>query len=300
VRSGVFAAFLSLLTVPVSAQDLDPRAYAYVPVDGTFLSVGISHSRGGVLTDASLPLPNNEDGTNNTLSLGIGRSFSLLRRTAQAFVALPYSRARISLGAPAEPSLVGLSDMRLRLSVLFRGAPAASPLEIAKAPRRTILGTSLTIGAPTGQYSSDQLINLGTNRWAFKPEFAVSQPIRQRWRLEGYAALWTFTANDSFYPGTSSRTQTPVGAFQAHVIYDVQRRLWAAFDATYYVGGRTTVNGIEGGDRQSNSRVGTTVVFAVGQRHSVRLAVSKGAYIRFGPDFSTFSLGWQTAWVGRR
>jgi hypothetical protein len=300
MRSRVIVPCLLLLTASVSAQDLDPRAYAYVPVDGTFLSVGISHSRGGVLTDASLPLPNNGDGGIETLSFGVARSFGLFGRTAQAFGAIPFSRARISPGVPGEFTLVGLSDMRLRLSVLFRGAPSASPLEIAKAPRGTILGTSLTIGAPTGQYFSDKLINLGTNRWALKPEFAVSQPIHQRWRLEGYAALWVFTANDSFYPGASRRTQAPLGAFQAHVTYDFQSRAWAAFDATYYVGGRTTVDGIEAGDRQANSRVGTTVVFPVGQRHSVKVAVSRGAFIRFGPDFSTLSIGWQTAWVGHR
>jgi hypothetical protein len=286
----------------VSAQDLDPRAYAYVPVDGTFLSVGISHSRGGVLMDAALPLPNGDRAVTETLSLGVGRSFGLLGRTAQAFGALPYSWAQVSgEGSGAVVTTPhGLSDMRLRVSVLVRGAPAASPLETAKAPRRTILGASLTVTAPTGQYSPDKLVNLGTNRWTFKPEFAVSQPIGQRWLLETYAALWAFTANDSFYPGTSRRTQAPVGAFQAHVIYNFRRNLWAAFDATYYVGGRTSVDSVEAADRQSNSRVGATLVLPVGQRHSVKLALSTGAFIRFGPDFSTASIGWQTAWVGRR
>jgi hypothetical protein len=189
--------------------------------------------------------------------------------------------------------------MRLRLSVLVRGAPAASPAEIAQAPRRTILGTSFTVVAPTGQFYADKVINLGTNRWAFKPEFAVSQPMSQRWLIDVYAGLWLFTANDSFYPGVLLRTQAPIGAFQAHVSYNIRRQLWAAFDATYYVGGRTTIQGVPNDDAQSNSRVGTTVNLPVGQRHSVKLAVSRGAIILYGADFSTFSIGWQTAWVPR-
>jgi hypothetical protein len=297
----VGALVLLLLCVPLSAQDLDPRAYASVPVNGTFFSAGFSLSHGGVVTDATLPLTDIR-ATVETPSLGIARSFNFFGRTAQAFGALPFSWAQVSgnLSEEArETTRVGLSDMRIRLSVLVRGAPAASLPEVLKAPRRTILGTSIAVVAPTGQFRSDKLINLGTNRWAFKPEFAVSQPLGQRWLLDIYAALWLFTANDSFYPGTSRRTQAPVGAFQTHVSYNIRRQLWAAFDATYYVGGRTTIEGVRNDDRLSNSRVGATVVFPVGQRHSVKLAVSRGAVIRFGTDFSTVSVGWQAAWVPR-
>jgi hypothetical protein len=152
---------------------------------------------------------------------------------------------------------------------------------------------------PTGQFFPDRLINLGTNRWAFKPEFAVSHPMGERWLLDTYAGVWLFTGNDSFYPGTALRTQAPMGSFQAHVSYTIQRQMWAAFDATYYVGGRTTINGIESNDQQANTRVGGTFAFAVGRRHSIKLAVSRGAIVRFGANFSTFSFGWQTGWVPR-
>jgi hypothetical protein len=189
--------------------------------------------------------------------------------------------------------------MRFRVSVLVRGAPAVSVAEFAKAPRRTILGTSLTVAAPTGQFFPDRLINLGANRWAFKPEFAVSQPLGRKWLIDVYTGVWLFTANDSFYPGTSRRTQAPMGAFQAHVSYNVTRKAWAAFDATYYVGGRSTIQSVENDDRQSNAGFGGTFSLPVGQRHSVKLAVSRGAIVRFGANFTTFSIGWQTGWVPR-
>jgi hypothetical protein len=191
----------------------------------------------------------------------------------------------------------GLSDMRLRVSVLLRGAPASTPAQLAKAPRRTILGTSLTVSAPTGQFFPDKLINLGANRWAFKPEFAVSHPIGAKWMLDAYAGVWLFTGNDSFYPGTALRTQAPMGTFQAHISYNFQRTLWAAFDATYYVGGQTTIEGVGKDDRQANARIGGTLVFPVGKRHSIKVAVSRGAIIRIGANFTTLSVGWQTGWV---
>ena len=299
--SGAGLICLFLFAASLSAQDLDPRAYAHVPVNGTFLVAGFALSHGGVVTDPAIPVTD-INATVETPSLGVARSFSLFGKTAQAFGALPYSWAQVSgqvLEEARSITRAGVSDMRLRLSVLVRGAPAASALEIAKAPRRTILGTSLTVVAPTGQFFSDRLINLGTNRWAFKPEFAVSQPIGQRWLLDTYAGLWLFTANDSFYPGTSVRTQASMGAFQAHVSYSFKPQMWAAFDATYYVGGRTTIDGIANNDRQSNTRVGATFALPVGRRHSIKLAVSRGAIVRFGANFSTFSFGWQTGWIPR-
>ena len=292
---------LLLLAAPLAAQDLDPRAYARAPVNSTFLVGGFAVSHGGVLTDPTIPVTD-INATIETPSLGVGRSFNLFGKTAQAFGALPYSWAQVSGNVQEQARSItraGLSDMRLRLSVLVRGAPAASVLEIAKAPRRTILGTSLTVVAPTGQFFPDRLINLGTNRWAFKPEFAVSHPMGQKWLVDVYAGVWLFTTNGSFYPGSSVRTQAPMGAFQAHVSYNFQRQLWAAFDATYYVGGRTTLNGLLNDDRQSNTRVGGTLVLPVGRRHSIKLAVARGAIIRFGANFTTFSVGWQTGWVPR-
>jgi hypothetical protein len=79
--------------------------------------------------------------------------------------------------------------------------------------------------------------------------------------------------------------------------YNFKRQLWAAIDATYYVGGRTTIEGVGNSDLQNNSRLGATLALPVGRRHSIKLAASRGAIIRYGPNFTTFSIGWQTAWI---
>jgi hypothetical protein len=237
-----------------------------------------------------------------TPSMGVGRSFNLFGRTAQAFAVLPFSSADVSGKVSGEGAAIerdGLSDMRLRLSWLVRGGPAASVMEVAKAPPRTILGLSLNVAAPVGEYFPDKLINLGTNRWAFRPELAVSQPIGPRWLIDAYAGIWLFTANDESYPGTARKTQSPLGSFQAHLSHNFTRRLWAALDLTYYVGGRTSVEGVPPTDLQSNLRLGSTLALPIGQRHSIKIAASRGAIVRLGADFTTVSVAWQTAWVPR-
>jgi hypothetical protein len=290
-----------VLASPAGAQDLDPRAYVHVPVGSTFLVSGLGVSEGGVVSDPTLPITDIQ-ATVVTPSLGAGHAFSLFGRTAQAFAALPFSWAEVSgkaLGTAASTSRAGLSDMRLRLSWLVRGAPAASIAQLAVAPRRTILGTSLNVVAPAGEYNSDKLINLGTHRWSVRPEFAVSQPLGERWLLDTYAGVSFFTANRAYYPGTSVRKQAPIGSLQLHMSYNFRRQLWAAIDVTYYAGGRSTVQGVEGNDLQSNVRTGGTLALPVGQRHSIKLAVSRGVVIQRGANFNSYSVAWQTAWVPR-
>lgn len=295
------AVFLLLLAEESKAQDLDPRAYVRIPVNVTVAVAGFSYSDGGIVTDATLPLEDLQAKIGST-SLAVVHSFSLFGKTAQASVTLPYAwgdASAIITGTRQSTTRSCFGDMRLKISCLLAGAPAATIGELAKARRKTILGTSLSVVTPTGQYFPEKLINIGTSRWAFKPELAISQPIGKRWLIDFYSGLWLFTKNDSFYPGTSVRTQEPLGSFQGHISYNIQPLMWVAFDWTYYTGGRSSVDGVKMNDRQINSRVGATLVLPVGKRHSVKFAYSTGAIIRSGADFTSISAGWQTTFLGK-
>ena len=289
----------ALFPVLASAQDLDPRAYARVPVNATTLVWGYSYSTGSVVTDPTLPLQDLKANV-HAASLGVAHSFNFFGLTSQALVALPYSWVNGSAtvnGQPQKASRTGLADMRLRYSVLFLGAPAATVAQLRSAPRKTVLGASINIIAPTGQVFEDKLINIGTNRWSFRPELALSQPMGKRWLIDVYAGIWFFTDNKRFFPGNSLREQAPMGSFQAHLSYNFNPRTWVALDATFYTGGQSTVNEKINDDRQENSRIGMTAVVPVGKRHFLRFAVSRGAIVRVGQDFTTFSIGWQSTWI---
>jgi len=283
------------------AQDLDPRAYVWLPTSLTVLGLGYGYTYGGVVTDATLPVKDVHAAL-NTLSLGVAHIFNMFHKTAQVSVNLPWDWATVTGSVQESAQHItrsGLGDMRIRYSILLSGGPAATPAEIAKASSRTILGTSISITAPTGQYIYGKLINLGTHRWSFKPELALSQPAGNKWLFDVYAGVWFFTDNNSFYPGSSVRTQKPLTAFQAHISYNATPRLWAAFNYTYYIGGASTVDGVLNDDHQENSRIGGTLVLPVGKRNSVKLAYSTGAIIRFGANFSTVSVAWQSIYYSK-
>ncbi len=247
----LFIVIILSFTITVSAQDLDPRAYVRVPVDMTVLVAGFNYTYGGVVLDPTSPIQDLEAKVESPM-LGIGRTFSLFGLTSQAFVALPYSWAQVSgkvLGEDSSITRSGLGDTRFRISTLLFGAPAVTREEFAKSSPQTVLGASLTVIAPTGQYLSDKLINLGTNRWSFKPELGLSYVISERWFIDLYAGVWFFTNNNSFYPGTSVRSQDPFLTFQTHVSYNINPLMWAAIDFTYYTGGQSSVNDFYKDDR---------------------------------------------------
>lgn len=59
--------------------------------------------------------------------------------------------------------------------MLLYGAPALSLEEFRDYKTDIIVGASMEITPPLGQYDSDKLLNIGTNRWSFKPELGVSK-----------------------------------------------------------------------------------------------------------------------------
>jgi hypothetical protein len=281
------------------AQDLDPRAYLRIPTGTTTAFTGLSFSSGRVVTDPTIPIENIKAKV-QALSFGFSHSFNFLGKTSQALLVLPYSWAQVSgdVGEQyQEISRSGMADMRLRLTTLLIGGDAGTLQEIRTSSKKTILGLGINVVAPTGQFYSDKLINLGANRWAFRPELALSQPLGKRWQADFYSGIWLFTRNNSFFPGSSVRGQKPMGAFQAHISYNITPLLWVAFDATYYLGGTSSVDDIYNDDRQENSRVGVTLVIPTGKLSSLKLASSTGGIVRIGQDFTTISLGWQKTWL---
>lgn len=281
------------------AQELEPRAYSAAPVGANFLVLAYSRSDGGVLFDPSLPAT---DVTAKIESgaLGYARTFGLAGRAASAAIALPYVDGDFSGNVGEQRQYVGrsgLADVRLRLAVNLLGGPALSPKEFAQRTPATTLGASLSVVAPTGEYDASKLINIGANRWAFKPEIGVSHPIGN-WFVEGSAGVWLFTDNDEFN-GNSRRQQDPLATFQLHAGYTFRPGLWLAGNATYYSGGRTSVDGAAKEDLQENSRYGVTLSVPIDRRWSTKFAWSNGFSTRIGGDFRTLSFAVQYLWFDR-
>jgi hypothetical protein len=290
---------LVLLLVPATAatQELEPGAYWPLARGLNIVTVVNSLNAGDVAFEPSAPI-DEASATINTSTVAFTRGFGLAGRSANASVAVPVVAGHLEglyLGEPAEVGRLGLGDPRVKLAMNLYGAPSMTPAELGSYRMRTIAGISLTMVPPLGQYDSTRLINIGANRWSFKPELGLARAYG-RWVIELMAGVWLFTDNTGFIGGRT-RAQDPIVATQAHLTYRFKGGMWLAADANYYTGGRTTIGDRQNLDLQRNARVGLTFSRALSRRHSIRASVSQGAYTTIGADFTSIAFGYNYAWV---
>lgn len=295
-----FAASCALLLAAagVSAQQLEPRTYGNLPVGLNFLIAGYTYSSGGLATDPAQPLEDAELKIHAPF-LGYARSFDAWGKSAKADAVLAgacLSGTAQANGVPVSRDVCGALDPALRVSINLYGAPALSQEDFRSYRQDLILGVSLQVVAPLGQYDPSRLVNLGTNRWTFRPEIGLSKKLGAL-VVEAALGASLFTVNHDYFGGRT-REQAPIRATQLHLIYEFSRGAWLALNANYYAGGRTTVDGVKQNDELSNSRLGVTLALPVDRHHSVKLYASEGISVRAGEDFRTLGLAWQYRWGG--
>lgn len=294
------AGAIALLAVVASAtaQDLEPRAFSPAPVGLNFIALGYGYSYGNVLLDPALPITDGEAKLHSAFA-GYVRTIDVFGLSGKVDAVVPfvaYGKWKGTVaGVPDSTERTGFGDPAVRLSVNFVGAPAMRLPEFAKRRPGTVVGASLQVVAPLGRYEPERLINLGSNRWTFKPRIGVSQPLG-RWILEAHGTAWFFTDNPDALGATLE--QDPMWAVDAHVARLFGKGIWASVDLGYIWGGRTTRDGIPSTERQESARLGATLAIPVTSRHSVKLGYFAGLYTRLGSDFDNLVVAWQYRWGG--
>jgi outer membrane putative beta-barrel porin/alpha-amylase len=291
---------------PAPAQSLSPRAYVITPVTGNALIAQYSYQ------DGSLQFPGGVPITGATADINVGslsyyHSFGLLGRSANVDVVVPYASGDFKgtvFDAPRSQDRTGFLDAALRFSVNLIGGPALTPAEFRNWHQSVLLGASLTIVAPTGEYDTTKLINYGSNRWSFKPELGYSQRFGH-WLLDVYGGAWLFTSNSEFFshnqyfPGSNYQSENTVGEVEGHISYDFRERLWVSLDANYWRGGATSLNGVENpASNQKSSRVGVTASIPLSTHLSFKCSYSDGDYVRYGGNYRTVAVALQYGWLG--
>jgi hypothetical protein len=294
------------LLYPCHAQELAPRAYLITPLHFNAVTMSWAFYEGNIDYNGAIPISEGK-GTYNLGIFSLYHSLGLFGRSANVVASLPYAVGNFQGILDTEQHVYrsGLADSAFRFAVNLKGGPSMPVQEFAKWKQNILLGASLKVVAPTGQYDPTKLINWGANRWAFKPEFGYSQA----WGklvLDGYAGVWFFTRNQDFwsrnayYSGTRYQTQNPIGAWEGHLSYDFKRGYWASLDGNLWLGGTTSVLGVENPlTNQLNSRLGGTLAARIAKHQSLKFSYSDGTYTRFGGDYQSVSVGWQYSWLGR-
>ena len=296
VHSAFAAALLLAGTLPARAQDIEPRAYSNAPIGVNFVIAGYAYTSGGLAFDPSLPIDDVRLHTSNAV-LAYARVLDVWGRSGKIDAVVPYTWLGGSAdyaGQAVTRVVDGFGDPAFRFSVNLYGAPALDLQRFAQYRQDVIVGASVRVTAPVGQYDDTRVVNIGAHRWSVKPEVGVSKA-EGPWTLELTAAVTFFTDNRDFYWGMV-RAQRPIASFQGHAIYNFPRGIWASIDATYFTGGRSTIGGELSNDLQQNWRLGGTLAFPVDRRNSVKLYANSGVSARTGNNFDLLGIAWQYRW----
>ncbi|HEX5093222.1 MAG TPA: transporter [Burkholderiales bacterium] len=298
MRAAGLAIVALLAATGARGQQLEPRAYANTPVGMNFLVAGYAYSSGGLSTDPAQPLRNAHLGI-NTPFVAYAHAFDAWGKSAKfdtVFAGGCLDGTAEANGVPVSRDVCGLLDPTFRVAVNFYGAPATPLKDFGSYRQDLIVGASLQVQAPLGQYDPTRLVNLGSNRWAVRPELGASKAFDPL-IVELALAATLYTTNSDFYGG-QTREQDPVYNAQLHLIYQFRGGAWLAFNANYYGGGQTTVNDLAQNDALSNSRLGVTLALPWDRLNSIKLYASNGVSVRYGDDFSIFGVAWQHRWGG--
>jgi len=292
---------LLLLAATSNAEELEPRRWAHLPINTNFAGGGYAYADAGISFDPVLKIENAQAEIHTWAAKYI-RTFSLFDRTARVGVLQAYQEGRWSGlldGTPTTVRRSGWTDTQLRFAVNLYGAP---PLEgkayldyRAAAKRETIVGAGLAVQLPTGEYMSDKLINLGTNRFTFRPQVGFVHS-RGPWSLETTGMMALYTDNDNFYNGKTLE-QAPLYIIHGHLIYSFRPALWAGASLGYNYGGRSKVDGVRKEDRKENLAWALSFGFPLSRRLGIKVAyIGSRTRQPTGSDADIFALGFSTFW----
>ena len=258
-----------------AAQDLEPRRWSHLPRGMNVFGLAVGRTEGDLFFDPVLQAKDVEV-TADTYLASFVHSFGLFERSARVDVLVPHASSKwegLVSDVPASTQRTGFADPRIRLSVNLVGAPSlAGPefMEFKKEnPTNTIVGAAVSIVLPWGEYKENKLLNLGGNRYVFRPQLGVLH-IRGPWSYELTASTFFFTTNDEFFNG-NKRQQDPLHAVQAHVVRSFEGGWWASAGAAYGWSGESKINGERQGDRRGDLLSGFSVGCPVGKNQSVKV-----------------------------
>jgi hypothetical protein len=289
----ILALLICFYSVSVVSQDLEPRAYASVPKGINVLAVGYGFNRGNVLTDPALPI---KDFILSTQSLGINyiHSFSISKKLARVQVSLPFADMQGKLtknGEEITGSRSGMADMRIRFGINLTGSPALARKDFRQYQEKAIFGISFVTSVPTGRYYDEKMINLGSNRWAFKPEMGVSRRFKNVY-AEAYLGTWFYTDNTEYLTNKVLK-QKPTVTLQGHASYYFKNQMWVGVNTNWYKVGETTIDGVVSSDLMNDWRVGATYSVPISKMQALRLQFHTGLMSNLGLNYDSVTLAYQ-------
>jgi hypothetical protein len=160
-------------------------------------------------------------------------------------------------GTNVHGSISGAGDSSYQLGILLKGGPALSISQFENYKPASSLGLSLTIIVPTGSYNAEKILNLGSNRWSFKPDLAFNHPFGPDQKWDSTATVTSLsTQTIPLIMEKRSSAQQPLPGLEGHISYSFNDRAWVSVDTRCSFGATTYVDSVSQNNAQQNFIVG--------------------------------------------
>jgi len=169
-------------------------------------------------------------------------------------------------GLSFDQGATGFGDPMLEFNVNLVGPPAIRDIPgLMRYEPGFSLDILTDLAFPVGEYDSDQPLNLGQNRWYGRVGAPATLQIGawvpgQRTTFELLPSVWFFSDNDD-YVGSTLET-APLFQLEGHLTRDFLDMFWGSLDATWMLGGKSSIDG-EDGSSLNSVGIGFTLGYQV-------------------------------------
>jgi hypothetical protein len=244
--------FAALLAAPMHAraQDDGPKVYQLAPLGAKNLTGFAVAKRSNETPESGDVIVGSKIDT-DIVVVRYAQTFSLGGQQLNPFIILPVGHVRSTVHSP-EGDVVsessGFGDAQIGGVLGLFGAPALAPAAFAEFRPLISTGLLARVFFPTGAYSADQPVNLGSNRYSFQLGLPIGLIFGQSYldpaltTLELLPTVTFYDANTRPF-GAGRVTKAPQFALESHLTRNFGPSAWVSGDILYRQGGETTTDG---------------------------------------------------------
>jgi hypothetical protein len=206
----------------------------------------------------------------------------------------------VAQGSSFSESASGYGDPSLQFTLGLFGEPKIkSTVDQLNYEPTWTLSLATMLAAPIGEYSGDQLANIGQNRWygrvalPFKYHLGTFSP-GYRTSFELTPSVWLFGDNDDFL-GQNLKND-PLWQLEAHLTHDFTDKFYGSLDVLYRGGYQSEIDGRAVGSELGIGNVGFTLNYQVSDNAAIRAGYSSDVFGDSDLDTSMFRIGFVFGW----
>lgn len=192
--------------------------------------------------------------------------------TVNAQFLLPFADATLDGAAYGneEISASGLCDPILTSTIWFIDDPE----------NKTWLGFTPYIYVPIGDYDEDRALNMGQNRWQFRPEIGFAKGFK-KWHVDLTASIALYEDNDD-YLGNSNLEQDPEFHMEAHLTYKATDTFNTTVSWYHHREGETSIDGVSQNNALDNHSIGLGCTWWLTQQYQLILKYRRDIEVENG------------------